>query len=94
MWRKLISLVVDVASGDDAADVVGDEPIWHNGAVVGWVTSGGYVHYSKKSVALGYVPANLVKDDAVFQIEIIGELRDAHLQAQPLLDPEGKRMRS
>ena len=92
--RKLVSLVVDVASGDDAADVVGDEPIWHDGAVVGWVTSGGYVHYSRKSIALGYVPANLVKDDAVFQIEIIGELRDARLQAQPLLDPEGKRMRS
>ena len=30
---------------DDPADVIGDEPIWHDGAVVGWVTSGGYGHH-------------------------------------------------
>ena len=29
-----------------------------------------------------------------FEIEIIGERRLARLQPQPLLDPEGKRMRS
>ena len=92
--RKLVSLVVDVGDGPDAADVVGDEPIWHDGAVVGWVTSGGYVHYSKASIALGYVPANLVDAGNTFQIEIIGELKDARLQPVPLLDPEGKRMRS
>ena len=27
------------------ADVLGDEPIWHDGKVIGWVTSGGYGHY-------------------------------------------------
>ena len=28
----------------DDADVIGDEPIWFDGAVRGWVTSGGYAH--------------------------------------------------
>ena len=32
---------------DDPADVIGDEPVWHDGAVVGWVTSGGYGHHVK-----------------------------------------------
>ncbi len=38
------------------ADVIGDEPIWLDGGVVGWVTSGGYAHNSRVSMALGYVP--------------------------------------
>ena len=38
---------------DEPADVIGDEPIWHDGAVVGWVTSGGYGHHVKESIALG-----------------------------------------
>ena len=37
------------------ADAIGDEPIWHGGKVVGWVTSGGYGHSVGKSIALGYV---------------------------------------
>ena len=43
----------------EPADVVGDEPIWHGGAVVGWVTSGAYAHYSRRSLAFGYVPSEL-----------------------------------
>jgi len=26
------------------SDAIGDEPIWHNGEVKGWITSGGYAH--------------------------------------------------
>ena len=32
---------------DDPADVIGDEPVWHDGEVVGWITSGGYGHHVK-----------------------------------------------
>src|SRR5690606_28139025 len=31
------------------ADVIGDEAIWHGGAVVGWITSGGYAHNAGES---------------------------------------------
>ena len=41
--RRLVTLVVD-PEPEDPADVIGDEPIWHDGKVVGWVTSGGYGH--------------------------------------------------
>ena len=56
--RRLVALVVE-PDPDDPADVIGDEPIWHGGAVVGWVTSGGYGHHVKQSIALGYVPTAL-----------------------------------
>ena len=92
--RRLVTFVVDVGTGADAADVIGDEPIWHNGEVVGWITSGGYAHYVKQSVALGYVPTHLsVPGTEGFEIEIIGVRRPARLQHEPLFDPAGRRMR-
>jgi dimethylglycine dehydrogenase len=60
---------------------------------VGWVTSGGYAHYSNASVAIGYVPAEHANADE-FQVEILGELRDATRLTEPLFDPAGQRMRS
>ena len=90
---RRVSFVVAAAD----ADVLGDEPIWHDGAVVGWVTSGGYLHYAKASLALGYVPTELAVPDgkggAGFEIEIIGRRRPARLQREPLFDPAGLRMR-
>ena len=56
--RRLVALVVE-PDPDAPADVIGDEPIWHDGEVVGWVTSGGYGHHVEKSIALGYVPTAL-----------------------------------
>ena len=54
---------------------LGDEPIWHDGKVVGWVTSGAYGHSVQRSLALGYVPAALAEATSGFEIEIIGERR-------------------
>ena len=55
--HRLATFVVDALD----ADVIGDEPIWRDGKVVGWVTSGGYAHASKASVALGYVEAERLR---------------------------------
>ncbi|PZF77819.1 glycine cleavage system protein T [Aestuariivirga litoralis] len=88
---RRVSMIVD--AGD--ADVLGDEPIWHKGKVVGWVTSGGFAHYVDKSMAQGYVPVELAGDTSAgaFEIEIIGENRKATIITEPPFDPEGKRMR-
>jgi dimethylglycine dehydrogenase len=93
--RYLCYLEVD-PDPDEPADVIGDEPIWHGDRVVGWVTSGGYAHYSGKSLALGYVEAAVASDPAGgdFEIEIIGQRRPATLLHEPVLDPQGVRMRS
>jgi dimethylglycine dehydrogenase len=85
---RRVSMVVEAID----ADVLGDEPIWHKGKVVGWVTSGGFAHYVDKSMAQGYVPKELAEADG-FEIEILGEMRKARVIAEPLFDPEGKRMR-
>lgn len=92
--RKLVMFQVDV-DPQAPADVIGDEPVFHDGKVVGWITSGGYAHYSGVSLALGYIPAELaVEGTKGFEVEIIGKMRPATLQLEPVLDPSGSRMRA
>lgn len=86
---RLLTWTVDA----DHADVIGDEPIWHDGEVVGWVTSGGYSHHMDQSVALGYVPAALETAGGTFEIEIVGDRRTATLVDGCLWDPDAERMR-
>jgi len=88
---RRVTFVVDATD----ADVVGDEPIWHDGKVIGWVTSGGYGHYVERSLAQGYVPRSLAGDTGpgAFEIEILGERRAATIAPEPLFDPQGRRMR-
>ena len=87
---RLVTFSVDAAD----ADAIGDEPIWHEGRVIGWVTSGGYGHRVQRSLALGYIPVALDSAGDGFEIEIIGERRRARPASAALLDPSGSRMRS
>ena len=91
MLRR-VSMVVDATD----ADVLGDEPIWHRGKVIGWVTSGGYGHGVGLSLAQGYVPVAAAGDFApqAFEIEILGERRPARIITEPSFDPQGLRMRA
>jgi dimethylglycine dehydrogenase len=94
--RSMVYLEID-PDPDEPADVIGDEPIWHGEQVVGWVTSGAYAHYSRRSLALGYVPAGLARPGGApdgFEVEIIGHRRPARLLTEPVLDPAGLRMRA
>lgn len=87
--RQLITLEVDARD----ADAIGDEPISHDGQVVGWVTSGGYGHRVQKSLALGYVDRRVAHAIEGFAVELIGERRAATRLAIPAFDPKGARMR-
>jgi len=88
--RRLVTFTVEA----DDADAIGDEPVWHEGEVVGWITSGGYAHTVGKSVALGYVPTARATANSGFEIEIVGRRCKAERIDQPLFDPKGLRMRA
>ena len=77
----------------DDADMIGDEPIWFDGAVRGWVTSGGYAHNSKASVAMGYVPKEIADESDGFEIELLGKRLAARIQPAPLFDANFERLR-
>ena len=77
---------------DTEIDVMGDEPIWQGDRVVGWVTSGGYAHQSRQSVALGYIEVGH-QQAGDLAIEILGNRRPATVVDKPLFDPDGLRLR-
>jgi dimethylglycine dehydrogenase len=75
------------------ADVIGDEPIWLDGGVVGWVTSGGYAHNSQVSMAMGYVPKEHADSEGPWEVELLGERLPATIQHAPVWDANAARMR-
>ena len=87
--RKLVTFVVDAVD----SDVVGYEPIFDGADVIGFCTSGGYAHFSQKSVAIGFLPVEKIRDGAEFEIEILGQRRKATVHQTPLFDPKAERMR-
>jgi dimethylglycine dehydrogenase len=87
--RRLLGFVMDAAE----ADCMGDEPVWYDNKVVGWITSGGFCHHVGRSLALGYVPAELAAAEH-FELEILGARRGASRVPRPVFDPTGERMRS
>ena len=87
--RKLCAFEVDALD----ADVVAYEPIWLDGKVQGFCTSGGYSHHAGKSIALGFVPSDRAEAGLEVEIEIMGQMRPARLITSPLFDADGARMR-
>ena len=87
--RKLCTFRVDASDADAAAD----EPIWVDGKVQGFVTSGGYAHFCGCSVAYGFLPTALIRDGLEVEIEILGARRPATLYTGTLFDPDSSRMR-
>lgn len=81
-----------VDAGDCA--VWGDEAIFLDGEPVGYVTSGGFGPASEQHIALGYVNCDAYRPGGQYAVEVLGQLRPAVLQEQPLYDPSGSKMRT
>jgi len=88
--KQLIQLQIDDLAGD--ADAVADEPIYHAGQVVGWVTSGAHGHTVERSLPLGYVNTT-VAGEMAFEVEILGRLHPAKRLLAAPYDASGSRMR-
>ena len=87
--RQLVVFEVDALDADPHAY----EPLWIDGSVQGFCTSGGYSHHADKSVALALIPRALATEGLEAEIEILGEKRPARLITEPLFDPDGERFR-
>jgi 4-methylaminobutanoate oxidase (formaldehyde-forming) len=75
-----------------------DEPIWHDGEMIGRTTSGAYGHHLGAAIALGYVEEThgRVADRIAargFEIEIAGHRFTAEASLTPLYDPKNTRIR-
>ena len=65
-----------------------------DGKSIGYITSGGFAHYVKKSVAYSYLDEDILSSDEKFQVEINGKFCNCSTIKEPLYDPTGERMRS
>ncbi len=76
------------------ADSFGNEPIILNGEVIGRGTAGGYGHFVKKSIMLGYVKTEYAKIGLECQVRILDKLLPARIVPESPYDPENNALRA
>ena len=84
-------LTLDEPGGADAPFCA---PIRSNGEIVGLVTSGGWSYTLEKSIALGYVRADLARPGAKLEIDILGQRCPVTVGQEPLYDHNNSRLRA
>jgi dimethylglycine dehydrogenase len=84
-----VTLEVDAVG----ADASGYEPIWADGAKVGFVTSGAYGHTTGKSLAMALVNTDKAAIGTKLSVHVVGVERAATVIAPSPYDPKGKAMR-
>ena len=75
-----------------------NEPIWRDGKIAGFITSGAYGHTLGAAVGLGYVSCAAGEGAEAmlashYEIEIAGERFEAQASLSPLYDPMSERIR-
>jgi glycine cleavage system aminomethyltransferase T/glycine/D-amino acid oxidase-like deaminating enzyme len=86
--NMLRSIVFD----DPDAVVLGKEPVYVDGACVGYVTSAGYSPTVGRTIAYAWLPATTVVGDAV-TVDYRGARHSAVVHAEPVVDPEMTRIK-
>ena len=88
--QKIVTLEVNATD----ADASGFEPIWIKEKRVGFVTSGGYGHRVKKSLAMALVDSEYVSDGQEVKVHVVGKEQAAIVIPSSPYDPSGILMRS
>lgn len=88
--ESIATFIIDV----DRADAYSGEPVYCDGRLAGYVTSGGYGYRVEQSLALGYLLPEFYSPDNTFEIEILGDRRNARLSDRPVYDAAGARMKA
>ena len=76
------------------ADVLGNNPIFENGKVVGRATGGDFGFRLNKSIAIGMVKPELATTGQKLKIDILCKMHDATIMEESPYDPENKLLRS
>ncbi|MER9457353.1 FAD-dependent oxidoreductase [Mesorhizobium sp. M0478] len=90
--RGEVSRMVSLTLDDDTAVLLGHEPIYLDGRIVGQTSSCTFGYRIGKPVGLGHSREPL-KDGVRVKIDIARQMLDATVTIGPLFDPEGMRMK-
>jgi len=89
--RRMAPLLLD-ADGD--ADAPALASVFAGDARVGIVTSGGWSHTLRRSLALAYLDTAQARPGTRLAVDVLGERRAAIVGAEPLYDPTNARLRA
>ena len=75
-----------------------NEPVWRDGRIAGYISSGAYGHHLGAAIGLGYVGCDVAETTADllasdYEIEVAGERFAAIASLQPLYDPKSERIK-
>ncbi len=87
--RILATLEIDATD----ADPFGYEPVWHEGTLAGFVTSGGYGHTVGKSLAIALIAREASAPGTELSVHVVGEEHRARVIPPSPYDPQGRAMR-
>ena len=96
-WRekgfsnKLVTM--EIHNVEDA-DVLGNNPIYENGKVVGRATGGDFGFRLGKSIALGMVKPDIATTGQKLKIDILGKMYDCTILEESPYDPENNLLRA
>jgi len=75
------------------ADAIGGNPIYHNGALIGRATSGGYGFRIDRSLALAMLQPEFAATGTMLEIDILGTRYKAEVIEESPFDPDNERLR-
>ncbi len=76
------------------SDCMGNEPVYHDGKIVGVTTSGAYGHAVEASLVFAYVDPKLTTIGTEFEIMVLGEKRKARIIPESAWDAANERLRA
>ena len=89
--QRFVPLIFD-EDGDAEAPYCAQ--VFDGEANVGLTTSGVWSHTLNKSVALAYIKADKAAPGTRLQVNVLGQMRNATVHAEPLYDPKNQRLRA
>ena len=92
------SMLVQFALEDPAPLLYHNEPIYRDGKIVGYITSGMYGHALGSAIGLGYVKNKAGIDAAYveggsYELEVAGKRFAARASIKPMFDPDNAKIR-
>lgn len=89
-YKTLITLKLPFCD----TSVIAHEAVYHDGQIVGRVTSGGFSYYCQHDIAMALVPQDLTAPGTKLQVKIHNELREGEVIDTCAYDPENLRPRA
>jgi len=87
-------IIVTLQIDSSDADASGYEPIWKDDKLVGFITSGGYGHTVKQSLAMAMLDKECTAVGTELTVHIVGVEKKATVIAASPYDPSGRAMRA